>query len=190
MIGRLLAVALAFSIAACSSSGQSSAKNKENPNTILMDKKRDLNSKGVVAEVASSKSGDLQMAREKVEQASRAQLARSLEAKVTTLQSQFKEEAGEEFLEHFKSVSKTVTSRVLNGTTLSDFEYVEQEGGKYEGWGLMIMDPKLFRDALAEEMNADKAMKTRFMATKAYEELDKEVAQYENFKKENTPSAQ
>lgn len=187
MLKRLIVLGIALVLTSCAA--KSSRIDKENPNTMLMKQKNELTKKGIIAEISSGVSRDIQMSREKVEQSCRAGIVRAMEAKVQSLTKQFKEEAGEEFIEHFQSTSKTVASRVLNGTTLTDFQYIEKEEGKYEGWGLMIIDPKLYRDALAEEMKANQAMKARFMASKAYDELNKEAAAFDEFKKANTPGA-
>jgi len=46
------------------------------------------------------------------------------------------------------------------------------------------MDIKLFKETLDAEMAANEAMKTRWLASKAYKELDEEVKAFESFKAE------
>ncbi|MBF0433125.1 MAG: LPP20 family lipoprotein [Fibrobacteria bacterium] len=154
----------------------------------LNDAKNKLKDEGIIAEVATATSQDLQTAINKVELEARAMLTRSLETKSSSLQKSFKEEVGEEYLDHFSQVTKNVSSKVLRGTTLRDTPYRKNDG-KYEVFGLMVMDPKVFADAMAAEMAANEAMKTRWLASKAYKELDQEIKAFEQFKDKNTPGA-
>ena len=186
-ISLLLVAALALVLSACGGSDKPMGNNYEEAYMNLMAKKKQLNAQGVLAEVATFGSRDLQTGINKVELETRAMLTRSLESKTSSLQKSFREEAGEEFLEHFTTATKTVSSRILTGTTLSEVPFFKEDNGKYRVVGLMIMDPKVFAEALAAEAEANEAMKVRFHASKAYKNLNDEVAAYENFKKTNTP---
>jgi hypothetical protein len=150
----------------------------------LMAKKQELMEKGILAEVATAESQDLQTAINKVELETRGMLTRALESKNASLQKRFNEEVGEEYLEHFTQVTKNVASRVLQGTTLLETPYHETKEDKYRAFGIMVMNPKVYADALAAEMAANEAMKTRWLASKAYKELEKEAAAFEKFKAE------
>ena len=154
---------------------------------ILMQKKNELMAKGIVAEVATADSRDLQTAINKVEVKARGQMGRALEAKAKSLQKSFVEEAGPEFIEHFSQTTKVVSSKVLNATTLIETPFEQNDKG-YSVFGLMVMDPKAFSDAMKAELNANEAMKTRWLASKAYADLDKEVKNYEEFKANNKPA--
>ncbi len=161
----------------------------DDPLAKLMATKNKLKNEGIIAEVATSSSRDLQTGINKVELEARGMLARSLESKTSSLQKSFKEEVGDEFLEHFTMATKNVSSRMLKGTTLRENPYKKTNEGKYEVFGLMVMDPKAFADAMAQEMAANEAMKTRWLASKAYKDLDKEIEAFDKFKNENTPGA-
>jgi hypothetical protein len=150
----------------------------------LMKKKQELLKKGILSEVATAESEDLQTAINKVELETRGALTRALESKNSNLQKRFIEEVGEEYLEHFTQVSKNVANRVLQGSTLMQNPYHETKDGNYRVYGIMVMDPKAFANALAAEMAANKAMKTRWLASKAYKELDEEARAFEKFKAE------
>jgi hypothetical protein len=182
----LLVAALILVLSACGGD-KPLGNNYEEAYMNLLAKKKQLNSQGVLAEVATFASRDLQTGINKVELETRAMLTRSLETKTSSLQKSFREEAGEEFLEHFTTATKSISSRVLTGTTLSEVPFFKEDNGKYRVVGLMIMDPKVFAEALAAEAEANEAMKVRFHASKAYKNLNDEVAAYENFKKSNTP---
>jgi len=143
---------------------------------------QELESKQIPTAVATASSQELQTAIDKVELECRGQMVRAVESKVATLQKRFKEEVGDEHLDHFSSVTKSVSSRILNGTKLIESPYQENKDGTFRAFGLMIMDIKLFKETLDAEMAANEAMKTRWLASKAYKELDEEVKEFEKFK--------
>ncbi|MFC1585679.1 hypothetical protein ACFL5V_09050, partial [Fibrobacterota bacterium] len=147
-------------------------------------KKQELLKQGILAEFATAESQDLQTAINKVELETRGALTRALESKNSSLQKRFTEEVGDEYLEHFTQVTKNVASRVLQGTTLMESPYQEVKDTGYRAFGLMVMDPKVFAEALAAEMAANEAMKTRWLASKAYKELDEEAKAFDKFKAE------
>jgi hypothetical protein len=185
----LLTVLLFGCLAYLVSCGGSNSKvqgtsDSDDPLGKLMAKKEKLMANGIISEVATATSRDMQTGRNKVEMECRGQLTRSMEAKTSSMQKGFKEEVGEEFLEHFTQVTKTVSSRILKGTTLTETPYKKNENGKYDVYGIMVLDTKAFADALAAEINSNEAMKTRWLASKGYKDLEKEVEAFETFKKE------
>ena len=154
----------------------------------LQGKKQKLNAKGVLAEVALGESQNLQTAINKAELEARAKLARSLEAKTSSLQKKFQEETGREFSDHFSQASKSVTDRVLKGTTLVETPFERNGEGIYRVYGLMILDGELFMKSLAQELEADKAMRDRWRASRAYKDLNDEVRAFQEWKqRESAP---
>ena len=153
----------------------------------LMKQKNKLLEDGIVAEIGIKKSQDLSMAINMAEQDARAKMGRALTAKVASVTKQFNEEVNDEFLEHTSQVNKTVSSEMLRGTTVITQKYETLDNGKIQAYVLMVMEPEAFKSALDAQMQANENMKTRWMASKAQEDLIKEVEAYEAFKKENTP---
>ncbi len=154
-------------------------------------KKQKLNDKGILAEVALGESKNLQTAIDKAELEARARLARSMESKNSSLQKAFQEEVGREYSEHFSQAVKNVADDLLRGTTLVETPFEQNGEGVYRVCGLMVMDGDLYAKALANELEADKAMRDRFRASKAYKELNDEIRAFEEWKKsESAPAAQ
>ena len=153
----------------------------------LMKQKNNLMQDGIVSEIGIKKSQDLSMAINMAEQDARAKMGRAITAKVASVTKQFNEEVNDEFLEHTSQVNKTVSSEMLRGTTVITQKYETLENGKLQAYVLMVMDPAAFKSALDSQMQANENMKTRWMASKAQEDLSKEVEAYEAYKKENTP---
>ena len=149
----------------------------------LQTKQKKLAEKGILAEVAIAESKNLQTGIDKVELEARAKLSRSVESKTSTLQKKFQEEVGRELSDHFSQVAKTISNEMLRGTTLQEIRFEQNGEGDYRVYGLIVMDSELFMKALAGELAADKASQDRFRASKAYKELNDEVAAYDEWKR-------
>lgn len=181
----LISLVVSILLVSCGGSNTQQVDDKAGEYLVeMMQKKKELNSQGVLAEYATFTSKDLQTGINKVELETRAMLTRSLETKTSSLQKSFREEAGEEFMEHFTTATKSVSSRVISGTSMNDVKFFkDEETNKYRVVGLMVMDPKIFAEALKAEAEANEAMKIRFQASKAYKNLDDEIAAYDDWKK-------
>jgi len=149
----------------------------------LQSKQKKLNEKGILAEVAIAESKNLQTGIDKVELESRAKLSRSVASKTSTLQKKFQEEVGNEFSDHFSQVAKTISDEMLRGTSLQETRFEQNGDGEYRVYGLIVMDSELYMKALAGELTANKASEDRFRASKAYKELNDEVAAYTEWKR-------
>jgi hypothetical protein len=150
----------------------------------LQKKKQKLNGKGVPAEVAIAESRNLQTGIDKVELEARAKLSRALESKTSSLQKKFQEEVGKEFSDHFSQTVKNLSDRMLRGSTLSETRFEQDGEGNYRVYGLMVLDSDAYLKALAGDLEADKAQRDRFRASRAYKELNEEIRAFQEWKKE------
>jgi len=173
-------------LAGCSGTKMKGTEKSDDPLGRMMVKKNKLAKTGVLSEVAIAESRDLQTGIDKVELETRGKLARSLESRTLSLQKQFKEEVGEDYVDHFSQATKNITSKIIKGSTLIETVYQEINEGEFRVFGIMAMDPKLFAEALSQEMAANEAMKNRWLASKAYEDLSAEAVAFEKWKKEQT----
>ncbi|MGL1936952.1 MAG: hypothetical protein OCD01_18135 [Fibrobacterales bacterium] len=180
------ALLMLFMLIACGGSKPDAEPEPTDPYGKMLLEKKKLSAEGILSEVATAESRDLETAYNKVELAARAKIGRTLESKTSSMQKEFKEEVGEEFIDAFTQVTKSISSRVLNGSTLIK-TIKEEKGGKYIVTGLMVLDPSIVKAAFEAELQANEAMKTRFMASKGYAELSKEVEAFEAYKKDMTP---
>jgi hypothetical protein len=136
---------------------------------------------------ASETSKDMQMAVEKAKQTGRADIAHQMETKIEAMFKKFMEETGTssdaELLSMATNVSKSITSTVLIGCKENRKE-IKKEGPIYRAYVLMELPVGPANKALLDKINNEKNLYTKFRATQAYDELDKEVKEFEQFKKE------
>lgn len=147
-------------------------------------RKKKLNEKGTLAEIGIGESKNLQTAIDKAELDARARLTRSLETKTSSLQKKFREEVGGETSDHFSQAVKSVTDRVLRGTTLVETPFEQDGEGTYRVYGLMVLDASIYQKGLADQLEADQALRDRWRASKAYKELNDEVAAFQEWKRQ------
>ena len=137
--------------------------------------------------VATATSLDLQTAIDKARQDGRVEIARQMDVRMKGLSKRFVEETGldedAELLGMFTQVSKSVVSDSLTGSRLSKQE-LDSEGGVYRAWVMMEMPIGEANARFVANLRSQERLYTRFRATKAFEELDKEVQEYEEWKRE------
>ena len=136
--------------------------------------------------VATATSRDLQTAIDKAKQDGRVEIARQLDLRVAGLSKRFVEETGlnedAELLGMFSQVSKTVVSDSLNGTRQTKQE-VDREGGTYRAYVEMEMPIGEANARFLEKIRSQERLHTRVRASEAFEELDREVQAYEEWKR-------
>ena len=136
--------------------------------------------------VATATSRDLQTAVDKAKQDSRVDIARQLDVRVAGLSKRFVEDTGldadAELLCKFTQVSKTVVSDSLNGTRLTK-QKLDREGGTYRAYVEMEMPIGEANARFLEKIRSQERLHTRVRASEAFEELDREVQAYEEWKR-------
>lgn len=135
--------------------------------------------------VATATSPDMQLAIDKAKNLARTDIAQQLEVKIKALEKNFREQVGggddAQLLEQFTSVNKTVVSTVLRGVRVKQQE-IKKEGSQFRAYVLMEMPFGAAAEELLNQMKKQKEMYTRFRATQAFQDLEKEVGEYEKFK--------
>ena len=136
-------------------------------------------------------SQDLQLAIDKAVTGARTEIGRQMEVKVNGLQKKFEEETGvgqdAQLLSQFTSASKTVVSTQLSGSRIK-FQKQLREGNLWRAYVLMEYPIGAASEAMMKAIKANNQMYTRFRASEAYKDLDKEVEKYEEFKKQQAPT--
>jgi len=136
---------------------------------------------GAMASVGIGESRNTQLAVTKAKVEARKNLAQLVQVKIENLEKAFIEEIGEasgsEINELFSSATKQITSQTLQGTVPKMQKY-ETKDGVTTAYILMVLNPDIIHDSLKNNNNA-KHMYERFRASKAFEELDKEMKEFE-----------
>ena len=83
----------------------------------------------------------------------------------------------------FTQVSKSVVSDSLTGSRTAK-QKLDTEGAVYRAYVLMEMPIGEANSRFVEKIRAQKQLYTRFRATEAFEELDREVQKYEEWKRQ------
>lgn len=136
---------------------------------------------------ATSTSRDMQLAVDKAKQQARLDVASQLDVKIKGLTKKFDEEVGlnedTELLASFTQVSKSVVSTTLQGSRVNKQEIIT-EGSLFRAYVLMELPWGDARAEMLKNIKNNQNLYTRFRASQAFNELDKEVEEYENYKKE------
>jgi hypothetical protein len=178
-------------LAACALSGCRTPKKvvQKTMFELMQERASAITDAGGLAAVGIGSSRTAGLSLEKAKTRGRAEMARIMEAKVSTLQKDFREEIGEdenaEYNALFSEATKTLASTVLRGSVPKDLKY-EPQGSMFQACALMVMDPKVIAQAFENQKNSQKALYTRFRASQAFKELEADVEKYESFKKEQS----
>jgi hypothetical protein len=183
----LVALALPLAVIGCSG-----AKKAQRPSVVPKIDAPDWyddppNDDNRLVGVATATSLDFQTAIDKAKQDGRVEIGRQLDLRVTGMSKRFVEETGlnedAELLGMFTQVSKTVVSDSLNGTRLAK-QKLDREGGTYRAYVMMEMPIGEANARFLEKIRSQERLYTRFRASEAFDELDREVKAYEDWKRQ------
>ena len=139
-----------------------------------------ITEKGGMASVGIGESRNIQLAITKAKVEARKNLAQLVTVKIENLEKAFIEEIGEasgsEMNELFSSATKQITSQTLQGTVPKMQKY-ETDDGITTAYILMVLNPDIIDASLKN--NSAKHLYERFRASQAFEELDKEIKEFE-----------
>jgi len=194
-IGILLVVLLLGSVALCVGCGRKKVEpvvvELENPIAPdwYLNLPTDPNNFYSVAEAVSN---SMQFAADRAKNLARVELANQFQVKISALFKQFREEIGApedaDLLQLAMAVSKSVVSEAINGSKLVKQEMRESakdDGGKiYQAFVLLEMGIGEANSTLMSKVKANNRLYTQFRASKGFQELEKEVEEYEKWKKE------
>ena len=144
-----------------------------------------ITDKGGMASVGLGESRNTQLAITKAKVEARKNLAQLVQVKIENLEKAFIEEVGEasgsEMNELFSSATKQITAQELQGTVPKMQKY-EVDEGVTTAYVLMVLNPDIIHETL-KNSNKPKLYE-RYRASKAFEELDKEIKEYEDAERE------
>ena len=136
-----------------------------------------------IFESASSTSRDMDLAITKASVEARAKVARTLEVKINSMQKKFEEEVGQgensEFLSQFTQATKTIVSKELTGSQISQKKLVK-DGKNWRAYVLAKYPIGAAQKAFLKQISNDENLYARYRATEAFKELENEVQKYDN----------
>lgn len=136
--------------------------------------------------VNTQTSVDMQTAFNKAKHSARQDIATQVEIQIKGLEKKFTEEIGNgengEILQQFSSASKQVVSMVLSECKVVKQKVVEN-GNMFRSYILMSYPVGASNKALAEQIEANRQMYTRFRSTKAFKELEEDIEKYETWRR-------
>lgn len=158
----------------------------EDPFQELTDMATTIIESGGVAAVGQGVSRRQDLAKKEAVVDAQGQLAGIFNTKVQRLQKSFQEEIGgesdSEINEAFTTVTKTLTSQMIRGAISKKTKYMrDKETGQFTCAALVAIEPNKVNMSILDEMekSAPKKLYERFRASQAYDELKKEMADYE-----------
>lgn len=135
---------------------------------------------GAMAAVGLAESSMTQLAITRAKVEARKNLAQLVQVKIENLEKAFIEEIGEasssEVNQLFSSATKQITSQTIQGSVPVMQKY-ETNNGVTTAYVLMVLNPSIVDESLKN--NSAKHLYERFRASKAFEELDKEIKEFE-----------
>lgn len=135
-------------------------------------------------------SRDMQFAKDKAAEAGRFELAKALETRYEGMSKRFQEEVGAtteaEYLDQFTQATKAIVSQVLTGVTVEKTA-ISDEKGIFRAYTLVKLPLGAASEALMKRLKDQEELYTRFRSTKTFEELDKDIQKFEEWKKTQTP---
>ena len=135
-------------------------------------------------DASTATSQDLQLAIDKATVSARAEIGRQVDLKVKALQKRFNEEVGvgedSEFATLFTSVTKIIVSTSLSGSKVIK-QKQSRDGGVWRAYVLVEYPIGEANQALLNQIKKNQNMYTRFRASEAFKELERETKKYEEF---------
>jgi len=133
----------------------------------------------------AGKSIEVQTAKEIASTNARGDIAKALEVRYQNLTKSFTEQVGTEedmqYLNQFTTATKEVTSQVLNGVTVEKTKPVK-EGKMWNIYVLLKLPIGQTSQALMNKLKQQQELYTRFRSTQVFDELEKETAEFEQWK--------
>lgn len=133
----------------------------------------------------------MQVAIDRATTGARGDLASNLETKIESMTKSFTEEIGDELREQYVEAQKEITSQVLQGTSPTEREVFQEEGGQWRAYVLMELPVGAAAEKfLSKVNNNDDEMYTRFRSSQAFEEMQEAVDDYEEEQKQSMSGQQ
>jgi len=135
------------------------------------------------------RSSDIGMAKEKAATTARTGIAKQQDLRLNNLTKRFQEEImgaddASQILDQFSSATKEVVATTLRGAKQVEID-VRQDGPMKQVYILYKYPVGAGAEALLNNLKKKDELYTRFRASQAFEEMEKEVQKFEEYKQDN-----
>ena len=184
----LVALALVSLCTACGGGGTAVATPATGPSPVNVNRLPDWftnvpTDANTMYAATTAESRDLQLAINKAVTDGRNNLAQQMEVKFEGMSKRFQEETGlgadAQLIDQFTQAYKGIVSQTINGSRAAKQEIVNTPAGGYRAYVLVELPIGAASQALMQRVRANEQMYTRFRASQAFDELQKEVERYE-----------
>lgn len=142
---------------------------------------------------ATATSSRMQTASSKAASRARGNIAATMETRFQGLTKQFQEEVGAgpnaESLSQFTQAYKSVVNQTINGAEVVERE-IQREDGEYRAFVLMRMPMGEAQQRLMQQIQMNRDAFSRFRASQAYEDLEREVGEHREREKQRAARQQ
>jgi hypothetical protein len=150
------------------------------PKSELEEIKRDLEDKNIPCGIGIGESTDESIAHSVASDDARAKIAESIETQVQRLSESYAQNVDGEAKTMWENAARQITNQHVRGSRiLKTITQYNKENGRYQIYTLMVLDPKLFKEALAEASARDQEFELRVKKDEMMSKLDANIAEYD-----------
>jgi hypothetical protein len=166
-------------VSATQAAAQGGFETVTTPASELEDIQRQLDAKNMPSGIGIGRSTDEQVARNESADQARSQVAQSIGVHVQRLSESYAQNVGGEAKKIWEEGVRQITDQHLSGARV--FKTIVQfnkEAGQYQVYSLIILDPELFKKAIAQSMARDEEFELRVKKDDMMSKLDANIAEY------------
>jgi len=151
------------------------------PATELEELKRDLEDKGIPCGIGIGESTDEMVARNVSTDEARAEVAKSVGVQVQRLSESYAQNVGNEAKKIWEEATRQLTNEHIKGArTYKSLQQFNKENGRYKIYSLIVLDPGLFKAAVADALAREEELELRVKKDDMMAKMDANIAEYNN----------
>jgi len=150
------------------------------PATELEKKKRDLEDKNIPCGIGIGESTDESIAHNTSSDEARTEIAKSIDAQVQRLSESYAQNVNGEAKKLWEEGVRQLTNQHVSGAkVLETITQYNQETNRYKVYTLLVLDPKLFKQAIVDASSRDEEFELRVKKDDMMSKLDANIAEYD-----------
>ena len=150
------------------------------PTSELEAKKRDLEDKNIPCGIGIGESTDESVAHNMASDEARTEIAKSIDVQVQRLSESYAQNVNGEAKKIWEEGVRQITNQHVRGSkVLQTISQYNKETDRYKIYTLMVLDPKLFKEAIVEASARDEEFELRVKKDEMMSKLDANIAEYD-----------